>query len=988
MFQRFLNVIVLLLAGAVTAPAAVVKGVVTDSFGDPLPQATVRLLSANADSTFVAGVATDLNGKYSFSNIRKGKYIIKAVYLGYKDSTRPIAVGDKNLTADTLKMQESTIVLKEAVAIGIATPVKVMEDTIEYNASSYTTPPNAVVSDLLKRLPGVEVGSDGSITAQGETVKKILIDGEEFFSDDPKVASKNIPVDMVKSAQVITRKSDLARLTGVDDGEDETVINLTVKEGMKKGWYGSIAGGYGAGIDTDGKPEWNKYKGSFIVNGMMGKNTVTILGNANNINDEGFTDNNGSRFRRFGGLNGINTTQSLGVNFNLGTSKFRYGGNVMYSHNDRDNWNRTHRLNLFQDGENTQDDSETSSRDKGHNLMANLRLKWEPDSFNTLDFRPNFSLNINDSESNSFNVNYLSSSNQPTTNSRNINSSHGKSYDINGRLIYNHKFESHRGRSFSISANYSLTNTREDEKSWSRNAYWLTRNNTSATDSLYEDYQEIHNHTWNNGINARVSWTEPLGNVKNGHFLEVAYMMNYRWNNADKTVYDKPLEYGDETPNLTEEQIAEMLTWRDMNWRNWGEWGLSDRWAGLSTDELDYDPINSNRFRNNYFNQQIQLGYRKVATKYNLNAGISLNPQMSRSTNLTNPDKTIPTRWVWNYSPFLRFRYKFSKQTTLNLNYFGRSSQPSLTQLQPVEDTSDPMNVIQGNPNLDPTFTHSMRLRFQTFNPDNQQSIMVMGFGGFSQNAIASNVTTDRTTGRRHTTYANVNGNWNFGLFSIYSRPFSNKAWTFNNNLHFNYSQDVGFTNGIKNTSGTLRAGESFAIAFRPNDLELELRPRYDIQYSTNSIQQNTNRVIHTYGGTFNGTWYTPFGLVLATDMTYSANAGYSEGYNTKEWMWNASLSYMFLRGQNATIALEGKDLLNQHQSITRTETAQAVTDTENYILGRYVMLTLTYKFSTFAGNKTPNAEGDDFMREGPPGAGMRRPMRGGPGGFGGPGPR
>ncbi len=973
MFQRFLNVIVLLLAGTSMVSASVVKGVVADSFGEPLPQSTVRLLKANADSSFVAAVATNVDGQYTFPSVKKGKYIVKAVYLGYKDTTIPLTVAGTNITLDTIRMQESTILLKEAVAIGIATPIKVMEDTIEYSASSYTTPPNAVVNDLLKRLPGVDVGTDGSITAQGETVKKILINGEEFFADDPKVAAKNIPVDMVKSAQVITRKSDLARLTGVDDGEDETVINLTVKDGMDSGWYGTVAAGYGPGINENSKLDWNKYKGSFIVNGMMGKNSLTILGNANNINDEGFTDGNGQRFRRFGGLNGVNTTQSLGINFNLGNNKFRYGGNIMYSHNDRDNWNRTHRLNLFADGDNTQDDSEKASRDKGHNLMANMRLKWDPDSFNTVDFRPNFSLNYNKSNSKSFNVNYINGVNDPTANSRNINFSDGRSYDINGRFIYNHKFENHRGRSFSVSANYSFTNTHEDEYAWSRNAYWLARTNPEKLDSLYENYQDIDNHTWNNGVSTRLSWTEPLGDVKKGNFIEVSYRMNFKWNNADKYVYIDSIARA--TNFMNSEQKAEFETWNALNW---GNWGLDDRWAGLNPDDLEYDGANSNRFRNKYFNQQLRIGYRKVHSKYNLNVGLSFNPQMSSSENLTDKAKTIPTRWVWNYAPFLRLRYKHSKQTSLNLFYNGRSSQPSMAQLQPVLDTSDPMNEIQGNPNLSPSFSHNMHLRYQTFNADKQQSIMVMGFARYTQNAVAANVVTDRSTGKRTTYYENVNGNWRFGMFSIFSRPFSNKAWTFNNNLHFNYTQDVGFTDGVKSKSGRLMAGESFSIAFRPGDIELELRPKYDIQYSTNDIQTNNNRVIHTYGGSFNGTWYTKFGLVLSTDLNYTANSGYSQGYNTKEWMWNATISYMFLKAKNATIALEGKDLLNQHQSVNRTISAQAITDTENYILGRYVMLTFTYKFSTFAGGKTPSVD-NEFTRMGPPGGGG--PGRRGPGG-------
>lgn len=964
MSLRFLNVIMWLIAGVLVAPAAVVKGTITDNSGEPLPMATVRLLKANADSTFVAAESADNDGRFSISNIKKGRYILQSTYIGYNIDSRVIDVNSNTYEAGKIQLSESSIMLEDAVVIGVATPIKVMEDTIEYNASSYTTPPNAVLNDLLKRLPGVEVSADGSISAQGETVKKILIDGEEFFADDPKVAAKNIPVEMVKKAQVITRKSDLARMTGVDDGEDEMVINLTIKDDMNKGWYGSVNGGFGPEITTT-DANWNRYKGAFIANGKFGKNMITILGNANNVNDEGFSDNNGQRFRRFGGVQGVNTTQSFGVNLNLGNDKLRYGGNILYAHNDRENWKRTHRRNIFSDGMDTQEDQETSSRDKGHNLTADLRLKWEPDSFNTLDFRPRFSFNTNNSSSSSFGVNYRDVVTSPTTNSRNLSTSNGQSYEMNGRLIYNHNFEQRRGRSFSISGNYSFSNVHENEETWSRNLYWLESEN-----SIYEDYQQIKNHTWNNGVNARLSWTEPLGNVKKGNFIEFAYMMLFRWNNADKTVKNAPLNQA--IPSLTPEQQAEIETWRDMNWRNWGDWDMADRWAGINEDDLSIDEANSNSFRNTYFNQSIRVGYKKVNKDYTLNAGVSVNPQMSKSKYLSGNKEDIPTRWVWNYAPFLRFNYKFTKQSSLNAFYRGRSSEPSISQLQPVADTSDPMNVVQGNPNLNPSFAHRMHVRFQDFNTESQRSIMVMAFANFTQNAIASNVTTDRNTGARFTTYENVDGNWNVGMFTMFSQPFTNKAWIFNNHLHVNYSQNVGFTNGILSKSGTTRVGESFGIAYRPNDLELELRPYYNLQYSTNTLQSATNRIIHSYGGRFSGTWYTPFGLVLSSDINYAANAGYSEGFNTNEWNWNASISYMFLRNKNATIALEGKDLLNQHQSIMRTETAQAVTDTENYILGRYVMLTFTYNFSTFKGSAIPESTGNDLMRQGPPGSGMR----------------
>lgn len=960
MFQRNIYVIVLLLAGALGASAAVVKGVVTDLSGESLPQATVRLLRNDKDSTFVSAAATDLDGRFELKNVKSGRYFVKATYLGYYDSAIPVKVSGGDITLDTIKLRESSIVLREATAIGVATPVKVMEDTIEYNASSYTTPPNAVVSDLLKRLPGVEVESDGSIKAQGQTVKKILIDGEEFFSDDPAVASKNIPVNMIKNAQVINRKSDLARMTGVDDGEDETVINLTVKPGMKNGWFGQAEAGYGTS-DT--------YKGSFIVNRFINSNQFTLLGNANNVNDAGFTDNNGQRFRRFGGTTGINTTQSLGFNFNVGNKYLRVGGNILYSHNDRYNTSKTHRINLLREG-NTTDDNSSESNDRGHNIRGDFRLKWDPDSFNTFEFRPNISVNINDSHSLSTGKNYDDLG--PISQSRNIGQSHGNSFEFGGRIIYNHKFRSRPGRSFSISANYTLSNVRERETAWSRNAYWKILDEENDFGSFYEDYQYITNHNWNNGINSRISWVEPISDVTKGNFMEFSYMMNYRWSNADKIVNHDPLE-----DFLTEEQAAELRH------GDWSTYGLDNRWAGLG--DLIYDPDNSNRFRNDYFNQSVRIGYKKVTSKYTLNAGLGLNPQMSKSVNLTNAAKNV-RQWVFNFSPFVRLNYKFSKQTTLNANYNGRSSQPTIAQMQPVKDSSDPMNIIQGNPNLKPSFNHNLRLRFQTFDSDRQQSIMVMGHASYTQNAIASNVETNRLTGGRYTTYENVDGNWNAGFFTIFSRPLGrSKLFSFNNYLNGMYSQTDGFISGEKNRAGRTSIGESFAFAYRHSDLELEIRPNYRLQSNTNSLQSVNNSIIHSYGGSFNGTWYTKFGLVLATDLTYTASTGYSSGYDSDEWMLNASISYMFLRGKNATFAIKGYDLLNQRQSISRTETAQAISDISRNVLGRYVMATFTYKFSTFAGGKVPTSDNEDFMRQGPPG--MRGPGGGRPGGGPG-GPR
>ena len=348
------------------AEAAVIKGRIVDANDKTgLTDATVRLVKASRDSAFVAGAAADSEGNFKLAGGRQGKYVLNVSYIGYSTLKKSITVGTNELNLGEIAMSESTIMLKEATVVGVKTEITVKEDTVEYNADSYKTQPNAVVEDLLKRLPGVEVGSDGKITAQGKEVTKILIDGKEFFADDPKVASKNIPVNMVDKLQVVDRKSDLARLTGVDDGEEETVINLTVKKGMNNGWFGTVIGGYG----TD-----KRYTGSLILNHFRDGNQFTILGGANNTNEPAFTDGGASRFTRFGGGNGITTTQSAGFNFNVGKEEtFRVGGSVLYSHSDQDSRNKSSYQYLLADG-NTFNDSYSTARDKGHNIRGDFRM--------------------------------------------------------------------------------------------------------------------------------------------------------------------------------------------------------------------------------------------------------------------------------------------------------------------------------------------------------------------------------------------------------------------------------------------------------------------------------------------------------------------------------------------------------------------------------------------------------------------------------------
>lgn len=964
--KRFWLMAVWLFAVSLCASAADLRGtLVSGTDRSPLSGASVRLMRNNADSTFVAAVSAGNDGSFRMGGVARGKYIVSFTFLGYETVTRNVEMAGKNVNLGEIAMTESSILLQETTVVGVKTEIVVKEDTIEYNADSYRTQPNAVVEDLLKRLPGVEVDSDGKITANGKEITKILVDGEEFFSDDPKVATKNLPVNMVDKLQVIDRKSDLARLTGVDDGEDETVINLTVKKGMKNGWFGNVTGGYG----TD-----DRYSGNFMVNYFRDKNQFSILGSANNTNEMGFTDRGASRFTRFGGRNGISTTQSIGVNFAVGSEdKLRVGGDVFYSHSDRDSRNSSNRQYLFPDSTSYYDEA-GSSRDRGHNISGNFRLKWEIDSFSTLEFRPRFSVNFSDSESADSSATRAGDAARSLVN-RSLSNKYndGTSYEFSGRLVFNHKFRSHPGRSYSASLNYQFSDTKEDGSTYTGYNYYLLSEDSTVN-------QIYNNHQWSNSVQGRLTWTEPLGDVKNARFLTFSYNGQYRFNNADKYVYD--LVSATSATAATNSALMSML--RDPSFKRYvvEEYG-SLAWTNptmlrqIVEDELqpELNEEQSNRFRNNYFNQSLQVGFKQVRENYNLDVGAMVNSSMSSSEDLINADRNIATRWVWNVAPYARIRFKMSKSRSLAFDYRARSSQPSLTQLQPVADVSNPLRIVVGNPDLNPTFTQRFNLRYSDFDQDRQRSIMAMANFQFATNSIISTTDYDSQTGGQVTTYENVNGVWNGNLMGMISFPFRNKSWYFSSMGALRYSNTVGYNNGLYNRSGSLSVNLSPGIRFNTDAVQLELRPNYNVQVTHNTVQSQNDRTIHSYGAMFNGAYYTPFGLVFNTDLSYSGTQGYSEGYDTDQWLWNASISYQFLKNKAATVTAKVYDLLHQKQNISRTINASYIEDSEYNAVTRYVMFSFTYRFTTF-GNKGGGDEPPiDYGGRGPGGRHRGGPM-------------
>ena len=945
-------------AMGLSAFAGVITGSVFDNTGESLPGASVTIRTM-PDSTLVTGTMTDIDGLFKVENLPVGKYSVRFSMVGLNDQLHNFEVETPRdtINMDNIVLNENSVLLNEVTVTAVRAAVVAKEDTLEFNAGSYHTTPNATVEDLLKKLPGVEVGTDGSLSTGGKSITKILVNGKEYFSDDPQAATKNLTADMIEKVQVIDRKSDLARITGVDDGEEETVINLTVKKDMENGWFGTVKAGYG----TSGR-----YEASVNANLFKNGNQLSIIGGANNINEMGFGDSGRGNFRSFGGNGGITTSQRLGVNFNVGNGEiFRVGGNVFYTHSSRDSRQYSETQYLFPDSVSYKFGG-NKTIDRGHNIRADFRLQWKPNANNTFDFRPRFSINYRNSELNDtsrlFYEDMTNGGFVDVNRLKNLQINKGLSYNINGDLIYNHNVASHPGRSFSAQFKYAFSNTRQRGTTWSDIEYYLLQD-----DDGEELFRFLDNKQWSNQVEGRLTWTEPLGKASNGNFLNVSYRISSQWNNADKLTYGLDPSAYDVNSVLPD---------------------FTDPPFGPPYYAEQYDSL-SNRFRNKFLNQELQVGYKKVSKKLNLEAGILFSPSMSKSENLIDESRNIPTRWVYNVGPFARLRLKFWEKGSLNINYRARTSQPSMNQLQPVPDISDPLNIIVGNPDLKPTFTQSLNARFSNYNSDRQQSIAAALGGSYSINSIVNYMTVDPSTGGRTTTYKNVNGNLNLnGMFMI-NQPFSNKKFRYSARMMGRYSNVPGYINEEYNRSGNLILSPSVGVTFSNSFMQVSLNPTYTFNMATNSLAKQNDRYVHSYGFTGDASVYFPFGLEVGTDINYSYNTGYGQGFERRQALWNANASYSLLKDKSLTFSVRVYDILQQRRNISRTVSANMIVDSEYNNLTRYVMFGVAWRFNTFKKNSSGvNAEGrfdDGLPPQGPPDGGPgREGMQGPPPGMGG----
>ncbi len=979
MKKSILMMLLLLVSIASFAQERLVSGAIIDrDTKDPVEQVTVQLLKT--DSTYVAGAISNEKGLFHLNAPENGKYLLKITSVGYKPTVKRVVIEqDKNLALGNVVVGADAIMLKGAVVTAMAQKVTLKEDTFVYNSAAYRTPEGSVVEELVKRLPGAEVSDDGTIKINGKEVKKILVDGKEFMTGDTKTALKNLPTSIIDKIKAYDEKSDLSKVTGIDDGEEQTVLDFNVKKGMNKGLMSNIDLGIG---------NKNRYSARGMGGYFNSNNRFMLFGNANNTSDRGFSG--GGPRRGFGGGNGLNASKMLAANYNYEEkNKFKFNTSLRWNHSDGDVWSRRSSEN-FMGSSSSFSNSLNQNFSRSDSWNGNIRLEWMPDTMTNILFRPSISWTTNDSRSTglsaSFNQDPYQYTEDPLSDEgiekmdevdavinrqKSVSLSNSKNNNIRGMLQLNRKLNN-KGRNVTLRMDAKYTD--KDSKSISlQNAHLYLVQNEAGLDSTYQTNRYNLTPSKDYSYSAQATYSEPLWKAT---FLQFSYKFTYSYSKSDRSTYDFS-KYSFDGINPA-----------------YGAWGnYLGRLDGELGDYRDDKLSRYSEYRN--YTHDIQVMMRFIRQKYNLNFGVMIQPQRSKFIQDYQGKYVDTVRTVTNVSPTLDFRYRFSKMSNLRVNYRGTTSQPSISQLLNIVDDSDPLNVSMGNPGLKPSFTQNFRLFYNNFVQNHNKGVMTYINFSTTSNSISNKVTYDETTGGRITRPENINGNWNvMGAFMFNCSIDSAGVWNINTDTNLGYNHYVSYLSldksqdSQKNTTQNTTWNERLSLSYRNDWLELSLDGTLAYNHAKNKLQPNSNLDTWQFSYGPSMTLTAPWGTSLNTSLSCSSRRGYSDAsMNTDEFVWNAQLSQGFLKGKPLTVMLQFYDLLHQQSTFSRAISSVSRTDTEYNAINSYAMLHVVYRMNLFGGKdarKENRGEGPggrpDFR--GRPFNGSGRPMGPPPGRF------
>ena len=931
--------------------------------GEPAIQANVQLLSL-PDSTYINGAATSIDGTFTLPKAAAGNYALKFTYVGFKTKVLPL-----KLTADkternigTITLETDAVMLEEAVVTAEAAKVQVVEDTLLYNAAAYRTPQGAMLEELVRKLPGAEIDDSGNVKINGKQVSKLLVGGKEFFGGDVATGLQNLPVEMIDRIKTYDQQSDAARLTGIDDGEEETVLDLTVKKGMNKGWL--------MNFDIAGGTE-DRYSGRATVNYYNDNAQATIIGNMNNTGSQGFSGG-GARFMR---SQGERTNKMAGGSFAYENDKLEIGGSFRYNYNKNNSISTGYAENFLPNGTSSFSNSNSRNLSRNNNFNFNMRLEWRIDSLTTLLFRPNLTMgdsySTSGSESGTFNADpyigfggenpndYLSLQDMVSDPfeairvnlSNNGSLSDGNNLSGSATLQLSRRLSSN-GRNIMLEMRANYGDNDNDSYSENTTKYFSTnstqplhRYNTSPSD--------------NQSYSARLQYSEPIAEKT---YLQFSYQFQYSQNKNDRRAYaiyelDPDWKIGDPLPNGIE-------------------------------DHLDAKASQYAEYKNYNHNAQVTLRFNRE--DWQLSAGLSFQPQRSVMSYEKNGYAIDTARTVFNFSPNIDYRYRFSKQSQIRFQYRGRSSQPSMTNLLPITDDSNPLNVTMGNPGLKPSFNHNISLFYNDYNVEKQRGITTNIGYSTTLNSISSIRRYNTETGAWTVQPENINGNWSADAMFGFNTALPNQKYTINTFTMARYNNNVGYltigqADPQKNTTTNLMLGENINGAYRNDWLEIGIQGGINYNIEKDKLNPINNQETYTFNYGGNVQVLTDWNMVINTNITNQARRGYADqSMNKDELIWNVQVAQTFLKGA-ATLSLEFYDILKQQSNISRSLTSSGRSVYQYNGVNSYAMLHFTYRLNVFGDKSARNQMRQNQLMMGGFGGGQMPPMGGGPMGGGRP---
>ncbi len=902
-------------------------GKITDNSEKGLRGATVQLVP-NFESKDKYGAITDKDGKFEIENLKNGNYKLEVSFIGYEKFIKNISLKNENFNLGTIQLKQSDVKVGEISVTGQMLRQEQKEDTTIYNAGAFKVNPDATTEDLIKKMPGVTIEQDGTVKAQGENVKKVLVDGKEFFADDPTMVLKTLPAEIVEKIQVFDKASDQAQFTGFDDGNAQKTLNIITKSGISEGNFGKLYSGYG----TE-----DRYWAGGNVNLFKGDSRISLIGMSNNINQQNFAIQDilsatgaqmsrrpgfmqgagGSPMHRPGGFmmgggigdflvgqqNGISTTNSIGINYTDNWAKYlTFNGSYFFNLTNNDNNSHIAR-NFYSQDDNSQNYNEQNdSYTKNYNHRFNARIDYSIDSSNSILFIPRMNLQSNQYSS-SVEGSTLINSVAANQSINNYNSDLN-AYNIDNSLLFRHKFET-TGRTFSLQVSTNMNKNSGDTKLISKSTIFNTMNNILETnqdgDIIGDGYR----------VNSEVNYTEPI-NKKS--MLQFTYRPSYTVSNSDKEIYN--------------------IMPGEMN-------------------NYFLDTLLSNNYENIYLQHRAGLSYSLRDEIGNLSVGMEY-----QNANLEGK-QVFPNAYNTTFSfsdilPNARFQYNFSK--TLNLRAFYRTSTnpPSVSQLQNVVDNSNPLYLKTGNPDLKQNYTHTLTSRLGSADPHSSSSIFAFGMISFTNDYIANSLYTARKdtvidniplfAGSQLSKPVNLDGYFMARSFLNYGIPIMFVQSNFNINAGFSYIKTPSLINDMKNTSNnyTITSGFVLASNISPEfDFTIAYNANYSIVKNTLMPSQNNEYFIHIANVKFN--WILWDNFVLNSEVFHNLYKGLGQEFNQDYLLWNASIGYKFLEKNAGELRLSVYDILGQNNSISRNVTEIYLEDLRTQVLQRYFMLTFTY---------------------------------------------